>query len=232
MTENEKRSQPPQTTKKRRFKKRYWLLVDLLIAIVITILMFYRPNQYTPPTPLETNEVSTYLTHQLMTQFYNGTQRREPFDLIVTQDGLNDILSHSNWAGQHQATKLTNPCVLFTDEKIILMASADVKAMRLIVSIVIEPMIEKQGLLSLKVSKFKVGAMNLTFFARVMAKKMYQNRIKTGYIDTTDIRTKIAGAFLNDKPFEPVFEIQGQKVRAEKITITQDKLIIRLTPIS
>jgi len=36
------------TRKKRKFKKRYWLLIDLAAAIVIFALLLYKPARYKP----------------------------------------------------------------------------------------------------------------------------------------------------------------------------------------
>jgi hypothetical protein len=52
------------------------------------------------------------------------------------------------------------------------------------------------------------------------------------------LRAKIAASLLNDEPFEPILNVRDifddvdEKVRVEKITITQQKLILRLVPAS
>jgi hypothetical protein len=80
--------------------------------------------------------------------------------------------------------------------------------------------------------------MNITPIARLMAKRMYTERLATVHVDTENLRAKIAASLLNDEPFEPVinvrdiFEDVDKKVRIEKITITQKKLTIRLVPVS
>jgi len=82
------------------------------------------------------------------------------------------------------------------------------------------------------VGKVKVGAMNITPLAKMMAKKMYEQRVAAISIDTKTVQTKIAASLLNDEPFEPVFEIDDKKVRIEKITIAKEKLLLRLVPAS
>ena len=74
--------------------------------------------------------------------------------------------------------------------------------------------------------------MNITPVARLIAKRMYAQRLATTYIDTEDTQAKIAASLLNDEPFEPVFEVEDKKVRVKKITIKQEKLILHLTPAS
>ena len=44
------------------------------------------------------------------------------------------------------------------------------------------------------------------------------------------IEEKIIRSLSNDEPFEPVFDIDGQRLRIEKITIEQGKLTLQLVP--
>jgi hypothetical protein len=52
------------------------------------------------------------------------------------------------------------------------------------------------------------------------------------------LRARIAASLLNDESFEPVLNVRDifddvdQKVRVEKITITQKQLTLRLVPVS
>ena len=224
------------TRKKRKFKKRYWLLVNLGIAIVILILLLYKPARYDPsePAPADNKQgqVSPYLTHELSPQLYNGVQRDQPFDLIVTQEGINDIIAHSKWPKKSDGISFFAPVVLFVPDSIVLMGTANIKGVQFVVTIVAEPGLDDQGFLNLQVTKVKVGAMNITLLAGVVAKRMYQQQLATTPIDTKDLGAQIAASILNDKPFKPVFKLEGKKVRIEKITITQGKMTIRLAPAS
>jgi len=112
------------------------------------------------------------------------------------------------------------------------------KGVDLVITVVGEPRLNEEGLLNLHVAKVKIGAMNITPLARMIAKRMYAQRLATVPIDTEDLGAKIAGSLLNDEPFEPVFDIadifenEKKKLRIEKITIQQEKLILRLVPAS
>ncbi|MHC4807693.1 MAG: hypothetical protein ACYTBX_15735, partial [Planctomycetota bacterium] len=101
-----------------------------------------------------------------------------------------------------------------------------------VVTIALEPRVDEQGLLNLQVAKVKIGAMNITPLAKMMAKRMYAQRIGTVPIDTEALPTKIAGSLLNDEPFKPVFRAEDKKVRVEKITIAEEKLTLHLVPAS
>jgi len=111
------------------------------------------------------------------------------------------------------------------------MATAVIKGIKLVVTAALEPEMNEDGLLNLKVDKAKLGAMNITPLARMIAKRKYTQRLATMPVDTEHWRTKIAGSLLNDEPFEPVFPIEDKKVRLEQITIEKKKLILIFTPV-
>lgn len=218
------------TRKKRKLKRRYLLLADLVIVIVLFVLLLHKPARYAPLTPVDNKQVSSYLTHELITQLYNGAQRNEPFDLVVMQEGINDAVTRAKWPIESSGTMFYAPAVLFTADTVVLMGTAAIKGVEFVVTIVIEPKLDEKGLLNLQVTKVKVGAMNITLLARIVAKKMYQQRLTTTEVDTNDLGAQITASLLNDEPFEPVFTIEDKKVRAEKITITHGKVILRLVP--
>ena len=225
--------------KKKRFKKLLcWLLVDLVVAAVIITLLLYTPGRYNPiefeSGSYKRGEVSPYLTHKLGPAFHNGVQYRKPFELLVTQNGINDIIARADWPMESEGILLYKPAALFVPGIIVLMGTADAKGVEFIVTVELEPKIDEQGLMNLHVAKVKVGAMNLTPIAKMLAKKMYAERladIPEG-INTETIQAKIVASLLNSQPFETVFSIDKKKVRIEKITIEEEKLRLRLVPAS
>jgi len=218
--------------KKAKFKKVYWLLIDLAVVAVILILLLYRPARYRPLQLPRDKQVNTYLTHELLPQLYNGVQHREPFDLVVIQQGINDAIARSKWPKESEGIRFSAPKVLFVSESITLMGTAVVGGVELVITIVVEPLLDDGGLLNLHVAKIKVGAMNITPLARIIARKMYAQRLTAADVDTETLRARIAASLLNNEPFEPVFEVENKKVRAKKISITHQKLTIHLAPAS
>ena len=220
--------------KKGRLKKVYhcWLLVSLAAALIVLILLLYEPAGYNPTNVIRNRQVSPYLTHELLPELYNGAQLQEPFELCVQQNGINDAISRSKWPKESGGTSFSTPAVLFAPGRIVLMGTTNIKGVELVVTIVVEPALDEDGLLNLPVTKVKVGAMNVTFPARMMAGRMYLERLAERDTDRKDWREQIAAALLNDEPFEPVFEIDDKKVRLRKITVSRGKLTIRLVPAS
>lgn len=222
--------------KKAKFKKRiFFLLASLVIAgimaIVVCALLLYRPAYYNPPDFVNGKEVSPYLTHDLSPQFYNGVQMREPFDLYVSQEGINDVIGRSKWPRETDGIRFSAPEVFFVPERIMLVGTAAVGEVEFVVTVVAEPAFDEDGLLNLRVGKVRIGAVNITPIARMVARRVYQRRRAEDGAGAENLRAKIAASILNNEAFEPVFEVEDKKVRAEKITISEGSLKIHLRPV-
>ena len=207
-----------------------WLLVDLIIAVIIFSLLLYKPGRYNPavgPDGHNPDQVSPYLTHELMPKINNNAQLGRPFEVVITQDGINEIVGELGWPMVSEGIMLYAPLVLFEPGSVVLMGTANLKSVE---SIVLEPKIDEQGLLNLQVAKLKVGAMNITPLAKMVAKKMYAERLDTMRVDTDTLQAQIAASLLNDEPFEPVFKVDNRKVRIEEVTVHEEELIARLIP--
>lgn len=213
-----------------------WLCIDLMVAVAVFALLIYRPGRYDPTDPqslgLERGQVSPYLTHELSPQFYNGAQRGESFDLVITQEGINEIVAGWGWPIMSEGVMLYAPAVLFVPGSVVLMGTVNIKGVEIVVTIGLRPSIDERGLSSLSVAEVKVGAINITPLAKMMARRMYAQRVATVPVDTKALYTKIAASLLNDEPFEPIFEVDDRTVRIERITVYQEKLTARLVPAS
>jgi hypothetical protein len=240
-TENEETAGDSTVAKKKsRLKKlAIWLSIDLAVAVLVFILLLYRPGRYDPLSPagFKPGQVSPYLT-LFHSAVYNGAQLGEPFDVALGEEGLNDIVARGglewNWPLEHEGVMLYAPAAVLEPGRLVLMGTADVKGIELVVTIELGAEIDENGLLSLRVGKLKVGAMNITPLAKLMAKKMYVEQVATAPVDTEAWQTKIAASLLNDEPFEPVFRtlIDNEvQVRVENIAIQKGKLSFRLIPV-
>ena len=211
-----------------------WLFIDLVVAAVVIGLLLHKPGGYNPTdfdsAGYEPGQVSPYLTHELSPQIYNGAQRGRPFEVVITQKGINEIVASWGWPKMSQGVMLYSPAVLFKSGSALLMATASVRGAEFVVTIEIKPTIDEKGQLTFHVSKFKIGAMNVTPIAKLTAKKMYLQRIASVQIDEEAVQTKIAQSLLNDAPFEPVFKVDDRKVRIDKISVGKEKLTAHLVP--
>jgi len=225
----------------RRFSRFYWLLALLAAAVILLLSLLHKPAHYNPPEFTDDKLVSTYLTNVLYPAINNGIQRGEPFDLTVDQNGINEVIA---WYYKYKWSKKlgdiipSSPEALFTPDTITLMGAVAAAGRELVVTVVGKPALDRNGLLNLRVTKVKIGAVNITPIAGIIARTIYQKRLKSRPINEDDARVKIAGSLLNNEPFDPVLRVKDvlgkgyKKARVEEITIKQKKLILHLVPLA
>lgn len=220
--------------KSRRKKLLIWLGVDLFVAAVVALLLLHKPSGYHPIAPAAPDpngeQVSPYLYRDLSSKFYNDAQRQRPFEMVVLDKALNEAISRLKWPQETGGVALSSPQVLFTPGRIALMGTTAVEGADFVLTIELGPRLDDQGHLNLVVEKVKVGAMNVTPLAKMMAKRMYRERIESAPVDTEDLRTKIAASLLNEEPFEPTVKVEDKWVRLKGFDLTDGKLTARFIP--
>ncbi len=217
---------------KKKTKRRwyYWLLIGFAIFITVMILLLHKPASLRKHQAASQNREGTYLTHVLSPQLYNGAQRQEPFDLLVSQEGINEAIAQLRWPKVADGVVFLVPKVSFVPNGIELLGTVIARQVELAVTIVLAPVINEQGLLNLRVARVKVGAVNITFLAKIIASRMYEQQAST--IDRPDdIGRQIAASLLNNEPFEPVFEIEDKNVRVRQVKIESALLTISFVPV-
>ena len=229
----EEQQQKPKK-KSRRKKLVIWLLVDIAVAAIVLALLLYRPAKYHPmvPTFADPNgpRVHPYLHRELGPELYNGAQEQQPFEMVVLDKNLNEAIGQMMWSKEAGGITLSAPAVLFKPGHIVLMGTADVEGAEFVVTIHVGPQLDEEGALNLIVTKVKVGAMNVTPLAKMLARKMYREQLETGLVDTRDLGAKIVASLLIEEPFKHMFRLEDKWVRLQRFDITQGKLIARFAP--
>jgi len=219
--------------KSKRKKLLYWLLIDLVVFGVVIGSLLHKPAGYNPlvrSADSDSDEVHPYIHRDLASTLYNGAQSQKPFDLEVIDSALNEAIALVKWPQASGGVTFFAPEVLFQPDTIVLRGTTSIEGAELVVTIELGPTLSDDGLLSLNVQKVKIGAMNITPLAKMIARREYQNRLETVPVDTDDIRTKIAASLLIDEPFEPVFKVEDKWVRLQKISLVQGKLTAHFVP--
>jgi hypothetical protein len=197
-------------------------------------LLLYKPGRYKPletdPDGNQTRQIDPDITHKLGPNVYENLQAGKPFDVIITDDVLNQILKMADWPIENNGVMLYAPAGLLKPGKIVLMGTADIEGVKFIVTTELKPQLNDEGLLNLHVAALKIGALNLTPIAKTMAKKMYAQRLEETNADMSDIKTKIVASLLNEEAFEPVFTVEKKTVRLENFNIEKGKLTAHLVP--
>ncbi|HOQ05497.1 MAG TPA: hypothetical protein PKY88_09825 [Anaerohalosphaeraceae bacterium] len=217
-----------QKTKKVFIKHRHWIAsVGLLAAAVLgaILLLTVNPDSYKPVRPENPREVSPYLTHKLGPDFYDKVQMDQPFELLVEQEGINDILSRYPWPIQLEGFTIYTPMLTFSPETTVLMAKVDYRGLSSILSIYAKPYLDSDGKMNLNIQSVYLGLLPITPLARRVAEKYVRE-----HFDPQDPIESVNYAMISNQPFDPVLRIFDKSARITKLTIESGRARLFLTP--
>jgi hypothetical protein len=211
----------------RRYRK-WAVLFGLLFAAAagLVILLAYSPKSYQPVQPENPREVSPYLTHRLGPDFYDKVQLDKPFELLIEQEGINDILSRYPWPVRIEGFSIYTPVLLFSPEQTRLMAQVDYGGLSSILSIYAKPYLNSDGKLNLNIQSVYLGLLPITSLARKIAEKFVQANF-----DPQDPIESVNYAIVANQPFDPVLRIYDKSARITNLTIESGKIRLFLVPI-
>ncbi len=219
------------------FKKKYlFILCPIAAAVFVLILLFYKPAAVNRSVVVDANEVSPYLTHILLPRLYNAAQLGEPFEMVITDTGINDIIRRSHWPKQVGDITLTTVVVTFAPGDIVLIVPVIINGVELVVTVTAQPYINQQGLLNIVLDRVKVGAVNITPLARLAAQQVYSQMLSDNGAAPHDFASKAIASLLTGRAFDGVFEIddmfdnETRNLRITSITITHGRLTLSLVP--
>jgi hypothetical protein len=225
----------PKKIPKKRHKLPLWLAAVAILTGVIIGLLLYKPAGYEPVNinaqpEEESTEVSRYLTY-LYLQMHNNAQKKEPFEIEVLEDGINQAIGSANWPQRSDNFVFAQPKVEFDENGITLTGAANVEGINLAVTIHGLLQMLEDGQLNVHIQTVKIGAMNVTGLAKYLAKNMYKEKFGMTYVESTDPRVLIAASLLDDKPFDPYFEMNDKGVRLIQASMKQDLVRLKFDPI-
>ncbi len=186
------------------------------------------------PVPQQTDQVSPYLTHYLAPNVHNNIQLDEPFEVVVPQNGLNEIIAEEDllgwgWPVEYSKVIISRPVAVFDARKIILMGKVDIIGLEMVITICATPEIGKDGLLSLNLQYVRAGALDISYLAKKTIKRVIVNQFNE--VDEQYWLKDILNACIDNTPFEPIFPtVYGKYIKLIKSDITENKLILVFEP--
>jgi uncharacterized protein YpmS len=206
----------------------------VLSAGLITLLfmfwfvgLFRTPRHYRPVESVADGNISQYLTNYILPELHNKSQYGQPFDLVVSETGINDIIARHVDLNSLRQAGLSNLSVVFKPGRILLTGKAVYCGFDFIVTIVLKPYIDKEGQFFLGVSKVQVGNSRVPFVAETLKRKVLEGL--DGFSNSSDV-TDFVKVLFNNGRIEPMFSINHKKLNVEKITTQDKELIIRFLP--
>ena len=220
-----------QNRKKKRLKKLIcWLAIDLSVAFIIFALLLYKPGKYNPELD-ESEEISSSLL-KLYSVINDKSQLKEPFEIVINQKILNDLINLADWPMESEGVLLYSPAAVIDPNAIILMGTAELQSMEFIITIELQVNINEQGLMNIEVQKVKVGAVNVTPLAKITAQQMYKQKLaEMGDVDLYTWQAKLVASILTNEPVEPVYDIDRQTIKVKHILIEEGKMTLQLFPV-
>ena len=204
------------------------LLIAGAVLIVLVFLMFHKPRRYQPETPENPSEVSTYLSHHLAPDLNNNIQLDEPFNMVVEENGLNDIISRGIWPLDYGYVQVSAPAVEFTDDSILIMATVSFSSVRSVITAAFRPRLDEQGQLYLDLQYVKMGSVRITVFARSLTRTIITEQLQD--VDDSQWRQIISDSILKNQPFEPVFVAYDKKIRLSRIEVHPGRANLTFKP--
>lgn len=225
--------------KKHKFVKialRTLCFVSVLIAVALLILLLMltkTPSQYQPLESTDTGQVHKYLTHYLAPQFHNEIQLDEPFEVIVPQKELNEMIVDRatldiDWPVKLDSLTISAPAIVFSKDTILIMGRVGIGPVSVVVSALAQPELDDNGMLWLNVRRVTVGTLNVTPLASVLARGVFKEQIER-YPEQDWIKG-LASACLANEPYEPVFDAYESKIRLISVQIEEGRLTLRFEP--
>jgi hypothetical protein len=230
------REKMPKKKLKKRYKLLLWLTGFVMVTGTLMALLLYKPAGYEPvnmdaQSEEDSSEGNRYLTY-LYSQMHNNAQKRDTFEIDVLEDGVNQAIASANWPQRSDSIVFAQPKAEFDANGITVTGTANVEGIDLVVTIHGLLQMLEDGQLNVHIRTVKVGAMNVTGLAKYFAKQMYKERFGMLYVESTDPRVLIAASLLEDKPFDPFFEVNDKGVRLIQTTMAQDLVRLKFDPIS
>ena len=202
-----------------------WLLIFLFVFWLIRL--FSVPRYYRTVKPVSDGQVSQYLTNYILPQLHNKSQYAQPFDLVISQDGINDIIIRHIDANSLKQSGFSDLSVTFKKGRVLLTGKTSYWGFDFVTTAVLRPYIDKKGYFHPGVSKILAGKSSLPFADEIVKRKIFDRLASIS--DDSNIAGVIRILFSGDKT-EPVFTLNHTTLRIEKITVQNREITISFLP--
>jgi predicted PurR-regulated permease PerM len=210
----------------RKVRKTIALIIGLVV-ILWFVGLFRTPTNYRIIRPPDDAYASQYLTNYILPQLLNKSQYNQPFELVISETGINDIIVRHVDANSLRQSNLSNLSVAFTKSRVLLTGKTVYCGLDFIVTIILKPYISREGYFFLKVPEIQAGRSRIPFIVETVKRKILQEL--ADFLNGLDIADSTRALF-NSRRIEPVFSLNHRKLRIDKITVQNKELLIHFLP--
>lgn len=205
------------------------IFLSLALAFIILLaLLTHKPGRYKPLQLGGSSEVSPYLTYKLA-DLFNNAQLDEPFNMLIEQQGLNDIVARGLWPVVFKPVTISAPSAVFAPKQIYLMATIRLSGFPTVATVKAEPVIDNNGLIVFNVKSVMLGSVPVTTLAKKIARTITDYQLQD--FDQDSWERRLWRGLLDNEPVKPTFKIYHDTVRITKITIENEKMTLLMEPV-
>ncbi|MHC4552082.1 MAG: hypothetical protein ACYSUT_04845 [Planctomycetota bacterium] len=217
-------------TRKPRRKRWLWIVPAVILCPIAAgvFMCSYTPRAYQPSPTENPDQISTYLTHELGPDFFNNVQLDEPFELLVKQHGLNDIVAGQFQGEQFDGFSFIDPMIVFGEETIYLMGTLNYKQISSVITLIAIPEMTADNKVCMNIQSVRMGVLPVTKLVTFLAQQAFDQSADC-FEGEEDIRL-MTEAIIRNEPFDPVFEADGHTARITEFTLTPGLLTLTFQP--
>ncbi|MCE5340973.1 MAG: hypothetical protein LLF92_07585 [Planctomycetaceae bacterium] len=219
------------TAEKRPSKKVFlWQILLVLTGILLLFLihwfvgLFRVPAYFRTVEIIESNQISLYLSNVILPELYNKSQTGKPFEVIFTEEGINEIISRHIDAKSLKKWDFSDISVTFSTGKILLTGKTKYRGHDFIVTAVFKPAICEKGF-NAGLTQIRAGTSSLPFASHFIRDKILYKLAG----QNSDV-VQYAGVLFSDNKIPPEFTFEHRNIKVQEIIIDNHKLTIRFLP--
>ena len=215
---------------KSRQKRYIGIILAFLAGLLAAVWLGLRvpPRAYRPVAAENPDQVSPYLTHRLGPDFYNQVQLDEPFELIIDQAGLNDILSRDVWPQWYGEVSVGIPAAVFEAGTLHVMSRIGYMGLSSVLTVTAQPVMDEQGRLNVNIRMVRLGLVPVTALAGHVARQT-ADACAAELADWPEVE-KVIRAIIDNAPFDPTFDFDKQRIWLREVIVEPGQLRLRLVP--
>ena len=198
------------------------------VTIGIAILFWYTPRAYKHLLEQEKSQVSLYLTHELAPDFYNQVQQDKPFEMVISQSGINEMASQWDWPQEFGDLSFSDPYIIFSDDTILLMGTLVYEGVSSVISISAFPTMNADGTLTMNIQSIRLGMVPVKTLVTKLAQKAFDDN--RGSFEGYPKAEENVQAVIRNEPVDPVFRFSDHRVRITHFSIEEGSLKLTLSP--
>ncbi|MBN1788414.1 MAG: hypothetical protein JW806_08470 [Sedimentisphaerales bacterium] len=212
-------------------KVRKTLSISTGIVTVLVILwsidLFMTPPNYRIVEPPADDQPSMYLTNYILPELNNKSQYGEPFEIVFSQQGINDVLMRHIDVNSMKEAGMSDLSVSFEEGRILFVSKTTVRGFTFYPTIVLKPRTDEHGKFFLELTRMQLGNSKVPFADKIIKEKILES-FENLTEDSKD--SDFVKALFNESQAKPVFSVNRNKVSVEGITVEKGRLTAYFMP--